>query len=138
MLYFVLGVLILFILFRVFARNIEDNEVNSYGGMRNLLSEFVAHFKEGYGKVIILNEQGSKLIFVVPLDDIYAVRYEAQYIKQNIFIKYEIYSSALSGTNTIFKSDKFHFNNGAQEQFEMFGALQDRLVNDLFRIGLMK
>lgn len=137
MLYFILGAVVLFILFRVFARNIEDREVNSFGGMRNLLREFISHFEEGYGKVIILNEQGSKLLFVVPLNDVYAVRYDVQYIKQNIFVKYEIYSSALSGTNTIHRSEKLHFNNGAREQFEMFGALQDRLAIDLLRLGLM-
>jgi hypothetical protein len=135
-LYIIIAVFILFIFFKLYAKYLEDIEVQKFGGFKILLFEFFTKFEDVFD-VIYLSENGASMRFQIPLEDtLYSVAYDLNYIQRNIFVKFQIYQSTLNGNKTVFSSSKLHFNNGIEQQEQMFDNLMLHLRKEIIRLDI--
>lgn len=125
------GIIIYVLLMRFAGTKLEDNEVNKYGGLRLMYSDYFADLKAAFPNLTINPSEGSTIRYQFMMPES-AIQYElnSKYIKNYMFTTYKMYVSNAGELKLIYQSEKLSFENSSFNQFEMSHSIITRLMLD--------
>ena len=124
------GLLFLILIIGSLVKKVEDNEVQSKGGLRMMYNDYFTYLKESFPNLKVDTSHGALISYTMMIPESRVqFEFKSRYIKCIIFTKYNIYISNSGSLKLLHTSEKYRFENSWIYQFEMFEGISTRVIS---------